>query len=145
MGAHSSGGGLDAQSTRLYSLAVDEILASQNNGGTLPKFLIRAICDGPSWVCLLRLYMKHERLEDAVQLLVEQVEAASTPPISSVFGAPKTHKRPLQDFPVSLAVQLRRYASQQAEKGGHREAAKQLEKLDRVLHAKNWRPDSRDL
>merc|ERR1712110_851418 len=57
---------LSANCTRLFSLAADEILASQTTPAKLPQFLVRTLSAGPAWVCLLRLYMKHERLDDSV-------------------------------------------------------------------------------
>eukprot|EP00415_Alexandrium_ostenfeldii_P002108 UN2108 len=67
-------GYLDAAGTKLYSPVAHEILSTQDPPGKLPEFITEALSTGPSWVCLLRLYAKHLRLEEAVDLLREQLK-----------------------------------------------------------------------
>lgn len=99
------GKALDASGVRLYSLVADQILESQPLR-RLPNFLRNKLRAGSSWVCLLRLYMKHRCLEDAASLLGEQLRAGEL----RARSAERSHRSPLHDFPVSLAVQLQQYA-----------------------------------
>jgi len=138
-GAQGAGQPLDASATRLYSLVADEILSSHRGLEKLPEFLAGALASGPSWVCLLRMYVKHDRFKDAVELLEEQLKACGPGP-----------KRwsPLQDFPVSLVLQLQRRVSQSADKeksGQDVQRATKLESIlaqfQRLLTDSEWSPD----
>lgn len=120
------GHGLDASGARLYSLAADEILSSQQPAGSLPRFITRALAEGPSWVCLLRLYMKHRRLEDAVDLVGQQLQACR--PQREPF-----EWSPLQDFPVQLVVQLQRCLVQKADTEKSDQASQSVLALDEIL------------
>jgi len=66
--------GLDAHSIRLYSLVVNEML-SMGFGKKLPDFVGTSFATGGQlgWVSLLRIFMKHSRTEDALDLLAEQL------------------------------------------------------------------------
>lgn len=99
-------GSVDASRRRLYSLAAEELLTRRPKE-SLPEFLTKVLSDGPSWVSLLRLFMKHGRLEDAVDLLTEQVQRCEGAARLKVLGSERKWT-PLQDFPVSLVVQLQR-------------------------------------
>jgi len=103
---------LDASSVRLHSLVLDEIFAC-DAGGEFVQELIARLRKGSSWVSLLRLYMKHAREEDAVELFREQLGRCSS------IGP--NH---LQDFPASLAVQLRQHLA-----AGPREAGRDPQRL----------------
>lgn len=117
--------GLDANCTRLYSLVADEVL-SLCSGRSLPRFLVKVLSAGPSWVSLLRLYMRHSCVEDSVELLAQQLKLCK-----SATGKPERCPI-LQDFPVSLVVQLRNGICEQVAKktGGSSEC---LQILDGIL------------
>lgn len=96
-----------ASNIRLYSLVADEILGSSSR---LPRFLAVALAKG-AWTCLLRLYMKHQLWEDAVDLLGDKLRCASRlkrpqEQIPVDEGLRLTNL--LDDFPVLLVVQLHR-------------------------------------
>jgi len=124
-GPHPGEAFLSARGTQLYSLVAHEIL-SQEPPATLPGFLAEALSRGPSWVCLLRLYAKHARLEDAVDLLREQLKACK-PTLEPLEWSP------LQAFPVQLAVQLQRSLRRRVAEERSGAVAKLADELDDVL------------
>jgi len=95
---------LNAAGTRLFSLVADEILGSETR---LPHFLAKALSRSPSWVTLLRLYMKHRMLQESVELLSEQLNHRK---LQVDYGS----WSPLADFPVTLTVQLLRAVQKRA-------------------------------
>jgi len=101
----SSTDSLDASGVRLYSLVADEVLILQSGSQRLPGFLASALSSGPSWVTLLRLYMKHRRVEDAVELLGDVLHRCCARQLTAVHWHVWS---PLHDFPVALVVQLLR-------------------------------------
>lgn len=121
---------LDADATRLYSLVADEVLSAQP-AVALPIFVTRTLSAGPSWVCLLRLYMKHRHLGEAVQLLGQQLWR-SRGGLPRAVAEPQ-HWSPLQGFPVSLVVQLRTYIGQEAKRHRGGTCSEYAEELDAIL------------
>eukprot|EP00929_Paragymnodinium_shiwhaense_P100306 TRINITY_DN62540_c0_g1_i1.p1 TRINITY_DN62540_c0_g1~~TRINITY_DN62540_c0_g1_i1.p1 ORF type:complete len:1571 (+),score=373.03 TRINITY_DN62540_c0_g1_i1:53-4765(+) len=128
---------LSADSARLYSLVAEEILSGRQSDEALPEFLVAAMSAGPSWVSLLRLFMKHGRIEETIVLLTSQLERCGPPSVSAAArgaGGGALAWSPLDDFPLSLVGQLRTAVNQKAElerpKG---ETNRQLGRLDAVL------------
>jgi len=117
---------LNTEGSEMYSQVAHEIFSSQAAPEKLPDFITEALSSGPSWVCLLRLYVKHSRLEDAVELLHEQLKACK--PTQEPF-----EWSPLQAFPAQLVVQLQRCLRQRAEREPSADAARAVESLDEVL------------
>lgn len=120
----------NAETVRLYTLVADEVLASgravSEEEGILPRFIVKALAAGPSWVALLRLYMKHRRAEEAVELVCSQLPE----PTHSASCSPSSAWSPLRDFPVELVVQLRDWLSQQEGGARGRLACGQLSALE---------------
>lgn len=125
-------GFLNASGGRLYSLVVDEVLASRPAAQPLPRFLVKRLANGPTWVILLRLYMKHRRLEDAVNLIGEQLKCCELT-VTSFTPAKRLQWSPLQDFPVSLAVQLQRCIRRTADQDRDSRFLDLATELDRIL------------
>lgn len=125
-GPRTNGHQLDAAGTRLYSLAADHILSHQRTNGRLSRFIAKALTGGPAWVCLLRLYMKYERMEDAVELLGEQLKSCKLHDEPTLWS-------PLRDFPVSLVVQLKRYVSNRAQEEKSGDISHLATVLDAIL------------
>lgn len=127
---------LDAAAARLYSLVASEILSfqakAQRSGapqGRLPAFLVQCLGRGPSWVCLLRLYMKHRLLEDALELLREQLRRCC----AQLKALEVDAWCPLRGFPAQLAVQLLRAARHRAREEPNPKASQLVESLESCL------------
>lgn len=124
-----SRGGLTAQHARLYALVADEVLQARPQV-QLPSFIL-TLSTGPFWVTLLRLYMKHRKLEEAVLLLEELLRKSSSKrPATALETSPWD---PLLDFPVQLLVQLRRSLAAQSKREPSGPATKLGESLDTML------------
>lgn len=108
---HERGKALDAQGARLYSLVADAVLAGSSK--PLPSWLSDPLSSGGSWICLLRLYMKHRRVQDAATLLDEAVQgnADMGPGLARLAGASAAVRYPLQDLHLGLVAQLREGAA----------------------------------
>eukprot|EP00927_Polykrikos_kofoidii_P049023 TRINITY_DN43171_c0_g1_i1.p1 TRINITY_DN43171_c0_g1~~TRINITY_DN43171_c0_g1_i1.p1 ORF type:complete len:1573 (+),score=263.95 TRINITY_DN43171_c0_g1_i1:65-4783(+) len=133
----AAAGSLTASGVRFYSLVADELLRSsrdehgkQHAGGKckrLPTFVSETLSAGPSWVCLLRLFMKHACFEDAVDLLSTQLKRCCAVAVGRTWS-------PLQDFPVALVAQFRGWLGQRADEERHRsDYALYLRALDAIL------------
>eukprot|EP00931_Biecheleriopsis_adriatica_P049546 TRINITY_DN28669_c0_g1_i1.p1 TRINITY_DN28669_c0_g1~~TRINITY_DN28669_c0_g1_i1.p1 ORF type:complete len:1533 (+),score=289.35 TRINITY_DN28669_c0_g1_i1:38-4636(+) len=121
---------LDAAATRLYSLVASEVLslnaASQKR---LPDFLVDALSAGPSWVTLLRIYMKHCQLEEAIELLGSQLRLSS----QQMKAAGWHSLTALHDFPVLLVVQLLKSVRLKAKQDPSSRCAGKLETLEATV------------
>eukprot|EP00932_Pfiesteria_piscicida_P016889 SRR837773.3793.p1 GENE.SRR837773.3793~~SRR837773.3793.p1 ORF type:complete len:336 (-),score=63.58 SRR837773.3793:36-974(-) len=128
-------GCMDASRRRLYSLAAEELL-SWRPKDALPEFLAKALSQGHAWVSLLRLYMKHDRLEDAVELLAAQLRLCQDTVTGAGAVRPERRWTPLQDFPVALVVQLERATANAAAclEGLPQSAAQQRRESAAKLH-----------
>lgn len=125
-------GFLDARTSRLYSLAADEIL-TQRPADALPEFVEQGLSSGPSWVSLLRIYMKHQLLQECVALLDSQLQRCSTSAKVASMGMATAQWSPLDDLPVCHMLQLEKAIKQRPpkEKSGNMLAL--VKELDRVL------------
>eukprot|EP00747_Dinoflagellata_sp_TGD_P095079 gnl/TRDRNA2_/TRDRNA2_166343_c10_seq1.p1 gnl/TRDRNA2_/TRDRNA2_166343_c10~~gnl/TRDRNA2_/TRDRNA2_166343_c10_seq1.p1 ORF type:complete len:825 (-),score=120.23 gnl/TRDRNA2_/TRDRNA2_166343_c10_seq1:236-2575(-) len=121
-----------AESVRLHSLVADEVLILCPQD-PLPQFLVRVLSAGPSWVCLLRLYMKHLRIKDAIELLKEQHKLCTRQVQVRGLQPAAWSWSPLQDFPICLVLQLRSYLNEEAVKDRKSESAEHLKALDAIL------------
>merc|ERR1711879_1069746 len=85
---------------------------------------------GPSWVALLRLYMKYRRAEDAVNLL--GLELKKCRPALEAAGR---NWSPLRDFPIALVEEFRSWLSKHAneEPSDDGDATRLLKVLDAIL------------
>jgi len=99
---------LGATGAHLYSRVADEILSVQQSGKGLPGFIRRILSHSPFWVCLLRLFLKHERIDDAVELLSEKLKSCK-------LQEDARAESPLQDFPICLIVQLKRHVGRESD------------------------------
>eukprot|EP00930_Biecheleria_cincta_P082958 TRINITY_DN72592_c0_g1_i1.p1 TRINITY_DN72592_c0_g1~~TRINITY_DN72592_c0_g1_i1.p1 ORF type:complete len:1553 (+),score=281.09 TRINITY_DN72592_c0_g1_i1:644-4660(+) len=132
----SVGKPLDAAAARLYSLVASEILSfqspAQQSGAPqrrLPAFLAHCLGRGPSWVSLLRIYMKHRLLEDALELLREQLRSCC----AQLKALEVDAWCPLRGFPAQLAVQLLRAARHRAREEPNPKASQLVESLESCL------------
>jgi len=105
-GIEPEGSKLSATSARLYSCVADEILSVQQSSKGLPGFIRRILSHSHFWVCLLRLFLKHERIDDAVELLGEKLKTCKLQ---------EDAESPMQDFPVCLIVQLKRHVCRKSD------------------------------
>jgi hypothetical protein len=118
---------LSATGARLYSLVAEEILSVQQSGKGLPGFIRRILSNNPFWVSLLRVFLKHERIDDAVELLAEKLKSCKLEEDAQT-------ESPLQDFPICLIVQLKRHVGRKSDEmrlNQISEATKQ--KLEEIL------------
>jgi len=118
-----------ATSARLASLVAHEVL-SLRPGEALPSFLVKSLSTGPSWVGLLRLYMRHSSAKAAVDLLGEELKFCQEQQASP---DPDLTWSPLSQFPVSLAVQLRSGLRDRSTKEGSSDDKVLIETLDTIL------------
>lgn len=131
--ARSTGEGrLDAAGARLFSLVADELLERRPRQ-ELPRFLREEMSCSPFWVELLRVYMKRDHLNEAVDLVAEQLARSQKDFVS--LDAKRFRWTPLCGFPADLAEQLRCGVARASERGsgvvGLREGL--LRKLDDIL------------
>jgi len=118
----------DAASARLHSLVAHEVL-SLSPEMPLPRFLLRTLSAGPSWVGLLRLYMRHSRAKDAVELLGEELQLCQERQQSRDPCALSA----LRQFPASVAVQLRNGLREQSSREGSSGSTELVASLDTIL------------
>jgi len=118
---------LSANGAHLYSRVSDEILSVQESDKGLPGFLRRILSHSPFWVFLLRLFLKYERIDDAVELLAEKLKSCKRQD-----DAPA--ESPLQDFPICLIVQLKRHVSRKSDEIGLNQISEATtQKLEEIL------------
>lgn len=117
-----------ASSARLHTLVAHEVLTVRPEDA-LPDFLVKALSTGPSWIGLLRLYMRHSRTKEAVDLLVDELKLCQERlELSDSLALSK-----LSQFPISLAVQLRAGIQELSGKQMSDDNPKLLVTLDTIL------------